>query len=95
MTTAKKVSLSWGAKMRKMKVTKRPRKSKKVKAIVAKGDPRPLFEGESRCTKCGCTDSFACSTGCSWVTVDRKKRTGICSNCAPLPMFTRRTDRDI
>lgn len=38
---------------------------------------------DATCTKCGCTDSRACSSGCSWLYVDRDERTGLCSSCAP------------
>ena len=37
--------------------------------------------GEAVCPVCGCSDFFACPTGCSWAEVDRKAGTGICSNC--------------
>lgn len=37
---------------------------------------------DARCKICGCTDSRACLGGCSWASVDRKRRTGVCSNCA-------------
>lgn len=35
----------------------------------------------STCLVCRCTDMRACPGGCSWHTVDREKRTGICSRC--------------
>lgn len=42
----------------------------------------PPMEDECVCTGCGCTDSQACPEGCWWVTVDREKGIGTCSNCA-------------
>jgi ferredoxin len=33
------------------------------------------------CVGCGCTDDHACPEGCSWLAVDRRDRTGVCSNC--------------
>lgn len=42
---------------------------------------RPFVPGDARCLVCGCTDSFACMTGCYWVKIDRRKNTGICSVC--------------
>ena len=32
---------------------------------------------ERRCRRCGCTDTWACIGGCSWVAAD------LCSACAP------------
>lgn len=33
------------------------------------------------CAGCGCTDSQACPEGCSWLGVNRRNGTGVCSNC--------------
>jgi hypothetical protein len=46
----------------------------------AESDPDILTE--ATCTRCGCTDFMACPGGCSWITVDRKAKTGLCSRCA-------------
>lgn len=35
----------------------------------------------STCTSCGCTDLRACPGGCSWLGVNHKDGTGVCSNC--------------
>ncbi len=40
---------------------------------------------ETRCRVCGCTDSRACPDGCTWIEVDRKAGTGLCSNPACRP----------
>lgn len=34
------------------------------------------------CRGCGCTDTRACIGGCSWVLIDVRFPTGICSACA-------------
>jgi hypothetical protein len=36
---------------------------------------------ERTCVYCGCTDSQACSGGCSWVQKHRHTPTGVCSGC--------------
>lgn len=36
---------------------------------------------ESTCTNCGCTDLCACPGGCSWLGVNHKDGTGVCSRC--------------
>lgn len=40
-----------------------------------------LRAGESRCVRCGCTDSSACPAGCAWIVVDREIGLGLCSMC--------------
>lgn len=35
----------------------------------------------STCTSCGCTDLRACPGGCSWLGVNHKDGTGVCSRC--------------
>lgn len=35
----------------------------------------------STCTNCGCTDLQACAGGCSWLGVNHKDGTGVCSRC--------------
>ncbi len=37
--------------------------------------------GVATCRGCGCRDDRACPGGCAWSTVDRKKQTGVCTNC--------------
>jgi hypothetical protein len=37
----------------------------------------------AECVVCSCTDLEACEGGCSWLVVDREKRVGVCSSCAP------------
>ena len=37
---------------------------------------------EATCIGCGCKDSRACSGGCSWMTVDRELKAGVCNNCS-------------
>ena len=39
---------------------------------------------EAACLGCGCTDSCACPTGCSWELVDRGRQIGLCTRCADL-----------
>ncbi|HEU0299478.1 MAG TPA: ParB N-terminal domain-containing protein [Longimicrobium sp.] len=45
---------------------------------------------EATCRFCACSDSVACPGGCSWVTVDREKGEGVCSN----PDCVRRLDEE-
>lgn len=33
------------------------------------------------CTNCGCTELRACPGGCSWLGVNHRDGTGICSRC--------------
>jgi hypothetical protein len=33
------------------------------------------------CVVCGCTDERGCLDGCMWVTVDRRRKKGLCSSC--------------
>jgi hypothetical protein len=35
----------------------------------------------AKCVGCSCTDSQGCPEGCTWLAVDRRDRTGVCSNC--------------
>lgn len=35
----------------------------------------------SSCTNCGCTDLRACPGGCSWLGVNHRDGTGVCSRC--------------
>jgi len=39
------------------------------------------MQKEAKCVVCCCTDSKACKDGCSWLSVDRDKGKGVCSNC--------------
>lgn len=39
-----------------------------------------LVETPGRCRWCGCTDEFACDSGCSWA----NSRLTLCSACVPL-----------
>lgn len=34
------------------------------------------------CKFCGCKEDKACSGGCYWVSIDKSRRHGVCSNCA-------------
>jgi transcription elongation factor Elf1 len=40
-----------------------------------------LVQSERQCVECGCTDSFACEGGCSWVIKHKATNTGVCSRC--------------
>lgn len=43
----------------------------------------------ARCIGCGCTDDRSCREGCTWLAVNRRERTGVCSNCPDqLPAWT-------
>ena len=33
------------------------------------------------CAGCGCTDREGCFEGCTWLAVNRRNRTGVCSSC--------------
>lgn len=33
------------------------------------------------CIGCGCCDTVACESGCSWLVVDGLVNVGVCSNC--------------
>lgn len=35
----------------------------------------------AKCVGCGCTDREGCMEGCTWLAVDRRDRTGVCSSC--------------
>lgn len=43
---------------------------------------RDPFAGRRICRGCGCTDRMACPDGCSWVLLDIRRPSGICSTCA-------------
>lgn len=45
-------------------------------------DPEP----GAKCKVCGCTDDRACEGGCSWATLDRNGKKGVCSNCVGKPV---------
>lgn len=38
-------------------------------------------DNPAHCVHCGCTDDEACPEGCWWISVDRKRRIGLCSCC--------------
>jgi hypothetical protein len=45
------------------------------------------------CRGCGCTDIRACPGGCSWASVNRRRRTGLCSRCAAKKKKKKSTSR--
>ncbi|MEU3346373.1 hypothetical protein ABZ723_15585 [Streptomyces sp. NPDC006700] len=49
-------------------------------APAAEATASDAVEGESRCVRCGCTDSRACPGGCHWVA--NRRDVPLCSACA-------------
>jgi len=64
-----------------MKRKFRPSKRVTYIAFEAEGDVLVRIR-VATCTECGCRDDRACPGGCAWVSVDRRKRTGVCTTCA-------------
>jgi hypothetical protein len=50
--------------------------------VTALGADAASLVWEAVCRVCGCSDSRACQGGCTWMELDRKNRTGLCSRCA-------------
>lgn len=65
-----------------MKRSQRHTKKRARRVDTRSWRPRLQPGDVARCLACGCTDTFGCDEGCSWVLANARLRIGVCSNPA-------------